>query len=92
MSYSPPWCKLVQNGLTQWCAFQIRKIGIEVAGHQYLVPVRSNSDGHIDVLYGQGVAGGDIAPHNMPPPSPRHQLKGDDVRAVEAELFNSEVR
>ena len=74
-----PRCKLFQNGLTPWCAFQIRNIGIEVSGLQNLVPVRSNSDGKIDVLYGQGVAGGDIAPHNMPPLSPHHQLKGDDV-------------
>ena len=68
-----PRCKLVQNSLTPWCAFQIRKIGIEVAGHQDLVPVRLDSDGHIDVLYGRGVAGGNIAPHDMPPTSPNHQ-------------------
>ena len=67
-----PCCKLVQNSLTPWCAFQIRKIGIEVAVHQDLVPVRLDSDGHIDVLYVRGVAGGNIAPHDMPPTSPRH--------------------
>ena len=83
--------ELVRNGLTLWCAFRLRDICIEFSVHQDLSPVRSIPDGCNDVLYGQGVSGGNIAPHDMPPPPPRYQLKSDDVQAVEAELLDSEV-
>ena len=73
------------------CDFRLHKIGIEVACHQELVSVRSAPDGISDVLYGLGVGGGEIAPHNMTPPPPRPQLKADDVQAMEAELFYNKV-
>ena len=44
-----------------------------------------------DVLYGQYVAGGDISPHNMPPPSPCHQIEADDVWYMEADFLNGKV-
>ena len=73
------------------CALWILQFGIEVSVHQELGPIRPIPDGRINVLYVRDVAGGDITPHNMPPPPPRHQLKADEVRAVEAQPFYSKV-
>ena len=67
------------------------KICVEVACQQDLGPIFFNPDGSSDVLYDQGIAGGDIAPNNMPPPPTHHQLKPDNVWAVEAELFIRKV-
>ena len=83
--------ELVRYGFTPWGAFRLHKIGIDVASHQDLRPVRLIPDGRSGVLYGRGVSGGDIAPHDMPPPPLHHQMKADDVHDVEAELFDSKV-
>ena len=72
-------------------AFQLRKIVIEVSGNQKLGPTRSSPDGLINVLYVQGADGVNIAPHEISLPPPHHQLKADDVQAIEAKLFDSEV-
>ena len=47
--------------------------------------------GRYNVLYVRGINGGDIAPHDMPPPSPRHQLEAEDVWTIESELLDGEV-
>ena len=91
MSSAPPVASSSEMASPCGVPSRSARFGIEVAGHQDIVPVRSNYDGHIDVLYSRGIAGGNIAPHNMPPPFPSHQLKYDDVRAVEEELFDSKV-
>ena len=39
---------------------------IKVAGHQHLGPLEPPADSRSDVLYGQGVVGGDVTPHRMP--------------------------
>ena len=83
--------ELVRNGLPLRCAFRLRQVGIEVAGHQYLGPVRSSPDVRSNILYVRGVAREDITPHNMPPPPRHHQPKYYDIWAMESELFNSEV-
>ena len=87
-----PRCRyLVRDGLTPWSASRICKICIEVTCHQELGPVKSSPYGSRNILYGLGVDGGDIAPHAIPLPPPRHQLKADDVQAVEAKLFGRKV-
>ena len=42
----------VRNGLRQWCAFQLRQVGIDIASHHDLGPVRSIPDGRSGILYG----------------------------------------
>ena len=87
-----PHCrKLVRNGLTPWCALRIYEIGIEVACHQDIGPARLIPDDIINVLYGQRIAGENIAPHNMPPPPPCHHMKADEILDVEVELFDRKL-
>ena len=73
------------------CSFRLRQVVIEITGHQELGPVRSIPNGRYDSLCDQVVAEGDIAPHNMPPSPPRHQLEAGDVQTVEEEILNGEV-
>ena len=82
---------MFSHGLNLCCAFRIREIIIEVVGHQELGPIRSIPDGRYGVLYSWGVSGGNIGPHDMPPPPPYHQKEADGVLNVEADLLNGEV-
>ena len=49
------------------------------------------ADGHDDVLYGQGVFQGQVAPRDIPPPIARRYLEADDVRPVVLEHLYGEV-
>ena len=89
--HQPCHHKLVRNILTSQYAFRILNIGIEVVGHQHIVPVRSSPNVRRNVLYGRGVSGGNMAPHDMPPPAPHHPPKADDVWAVESEIFDRKL-
>ena len=89
--FYPRCLNLVRYGLALGYAFWLRNICIEVKCHQELGPVRSIPDGSSDILYGRGVSGGDISPYDMPPPPPCHQLKSDDIQAVEVDLFDRKV-
>ena len=59
------WREIVRNGLHPRCDFWIRQVGIDIDGHQELVRVRSIPDGHSDILYGRGVARGNITPRDI---------------------------
>ena len=48
-------------------SLRLHQVRIEVVGHQQLRPVGPPSDGCDDVLYGQGVVRGNIAPPDIPP-------------------------
>ena len=68
----PQWPLLVVS-------LRLYQVGIEVSGQQELGSVRLIPDGRSNVLYGQGIAGGDKTPNDIPPPPPRHQMEADDV-------------
>ena len=71
--------------------FWICQVVIDIDVHQEIGPIRLILDGCSDVLYGSGVDGGYITPHDMPPPPPCHQLEVDEVLTVEAEILDGKV-
>ena len=71
-----------RNGFRPRCSLRILQIGINIAGHQDLGPVRLNPDGCYNVLYGWVVTGVNISLHYMKPPPLRYQLEADYVRVV----------
>ena len=61
------------------------QVRIEVSVHHQFFHLGPSAYGRDNVLYGQGVIGGNITPQDIPPLPSRQQLKADDVRFMEAE-------
>ena len=69
----------------------LRLVYVYVTGHQQIIYAGPPSDVRNNALYGQGVVGDDVAPHETPPLPSCCQTEADNVRAVDAELLKGEV-
>ena len=76
----------------QWAtSLWIFQVCVEVAIHHQLSPVGPSADGLEDVIYGQDVVEGDVAPHGIPLIPYHLQMGGEYVWAVEVEILKGEV-
>ena len=74
------------------CSYlRLRQFRVEVNGHQNLRPTGTPFDGRNNVLYGRGVVGGDVSPHDMPLMPFYFQMEAENVWAVETEHLKGEV-
>ena len=60
-------------------AFRLRQVYIEIPRHQQSGAPGALLERDDDTLYCQGVVGGKVTSHDVPPPLPRRQLEADDV-------------
>ena len=57
----------------------IRQVRVHVSHHQKFGSLGELLEHFNDPLYCQGVVGGEVTSHDVPPPRPLHQLEADDA-------------
>ena len=72
-------------------SLRLRQVYVEVASHQQLIPAGPPDDGRDNVLYGRGIIGGDVPPHDIILLLYHHYLEYDDVWDVEEERLKGEA-
>ena len=66
-------------------------VGVEISDHQQRGPLGLLDDCRNNLLYCQGVAWGQVVPHDKPPPVAQRQMKSDNVCAIDPECLHGEV-